>query len=551
VIPVTRDKKIIMATSTSRDPFLSTAAQIKSSLTSLGYSFLFLQQLEAGQRRWAATGETRARFHAEKRLQFSAVELTNSSVEETDEANGTQDSESLQAEIAGLLNRVLDAIDDDDASREDHDAEKPYSSETTRYSPRQRLLMKYSKAPADGSKIRRSLTKIVRLIENGSRAKYDAFLLVEGSGKSYWFATGSLRQMALKGEVIRRDADEEIVEGSLEGDSHVSHGSGRDRADIVSIDSEPTRSGADSDDDDDIEIIGMIDAPPTPPRRSSSSSRSPSHSPSHSSSPSKHCQYFTSFSSRKRQSSSSAKTDGMAVYETDEGSPIAIEPMETMSEISQKRKSSSTTEPEADEPSEKRRKENGSKDELVGDDGDAASPREKQRESSSVKPTKDASEDNGSGGMKPDAGTKDAADDASDESDIEVIGTVAAPPRRSRSSSRSSSRSRSYSRSPTRSRSRSPRGSRSPSPLFSRDFLYSGAPRPPPPDGDKSDVEEEDDEVVKDDSDVEDVTEEATAEQVERENKKKSDSAEETDVSTRPPPGKSGDIECIDVDDED
>ena len=60
------------------DVFVSSAAKIKSSSSSLGFSFLLIHETEERGRRWTGTGETRSKFKTEGGIRFiGGVELTS------------------------------------------------------------------------------------------------------------------------------------------------------------------------------------------------------------------------------------------------------------------------------------------------------------------------------------------------------------------------------------------------------------------------------------------------------------------------------------------
>ena len=584
------------ATDTSADAFVSSAAKMKSSLSSLGFSFLFLHDSDEEGRRWVATGETRNRFKTGEGIRFSGQELTKQEgdeVEVSSSENGLakaveEDDSALRDEVTGVVKRLLGAVEAKEEGRGEAGDSSASSSQLLAASD-EKLKCSTSKSPRDFAKLLRWVEDVCEM-QGG-----DAFLLIESENdvdKRFWYATGELRQLALKGESQRGMMEEEEEVEEEEGVTHqkvdnagkakdvsaakaADHVSGKENA--ASAMPAVDDAGAESDDSE-IEIIGTVDAPPSPPRqrRSSSSSSSLSHSSSADQS-TDHCQYFTARPSKTkspRKGTDKAKT-------VQNGDELQIDE-DAKSALGQKRKSSLVANSEGNEPLEKKKRvnleNNGPLQKVV--DGEEETPTAEEKEGKSEDEDADAADGdgdakegnsdlNGERGTENAKNDKDDNDDAmsSDGSDIEVIGTVAAPPRRrSRSSSRSSSRSRSYSRSRSRSpRSphspRSPRGSRSPSPLFTRDFLYSGAPRVSIPNGD-------------DDSDVEDVTEEAAAEErlydeeVFQDNegdeeKEETEGMEETEGKEgnentaagekeegRPPPDKD-DIECIDLDDED
>jgi len=533
------------------DAFVLTASKIKSSLTPLGYSFLLIHESKEGRgRRWTATGDTRTKFQAEGGVSCSGIELHGEILKCAEEET------SLRSEIAPLLEDILNTVEKIIETGNIADAVLSLSGEKSVPS-----TVSENGGP---SQIPLGLTRLSSLVEDmRSRDGGDAFLFVEDSSdRNFWFGTGKLREMALVGEVGKSGtggSEESIPNGDAEADE-TEESSERIRANLLDLGkktpenhAEDADSRGDQSDDSDIEIIGAVAAPPSPPRGSSSGSLS-DESASRSPSPKRPSKKIV-----RRRSDNGRSSPVYARCSPDDAES------DDPASGNQKRKASS--EPDQSEPAEKRRtseKENkvGPKifrvdEKLSGpkvlrkkDEGNVDGASEGQGGAEEETADRVQEEEEEKDGEKDEDEERNGDDVASsDGSDIEVIGTVS-PPRRSRSSSRSSSRSRSRSRS--RSHSRSPRGSRSPSPLFTRDFLYSGAPR-------ISLEEEEEDGEGGDDSDIEDLTTTDGDDKLYEEEMgvgdgeadQDDDDKNENDGIKNTIPKKGASIECIDVDDED
>ena len=576
------------------DAFVSNASKIKSSLSPLGLSFLLIHEPREGKgRRWTATGVTRTKFKAEGGIRFSGIELDSKTAIEDESC---PDVTLNRKEIASLLEDLLNAVEkmlNEKGTVADSVSDLPSKEKSPEAVVEPSIIS--NGAAKTSSKIPRGLTRLPSLVEDiRCQEGGDAFLFVEDPepNRNFWFGTGKLREMALEGQVgfqseasgneeneesipngdAQRtkaiEAEEEIPNDSSERNENLLLGESKAKSESEIRNSASSKSESrdeESDDDSDIEIIHTVDARPYSSSGSSSLdddddsvSRPPSSSQDRP-------------LSKKDRRHSGTKGRSSPVY-------ADFEDEDDIATANQKRKASSDK--DESEPADKRRQTSTTTTTTTAacdNDGPRVGPKifrvdtskmsdvnaERRRGEGEiaeiVEDSEKKDEDNKNGDYEDDDKDVEDAENHDDDaassngSDIEVIGTVSPPPR-SRSSSSSRSRSRSRSRSP-----RSPRGSRSPSPLFTRSFLYSGAPRissaPRPLGGDgEEDGDDEDDDI--EDLTTTDVDDKLYDEEMGIDGDVETDGKDEGDEivgddAPPPPIRKGGSIECIEVDDED